>query len=118
MKTITYDETLWQLVPVEPTNDMLRAAAEYDHDLEPWLVRDLWHLLLDTAPRPPVVNQSLTTDPPASVAPPALYQHDDGRYALALGDVARHRLTDGEPAWHRVPLDVVVGSQYSQEEHR
>lgn len=38
---------------------------------------------------------------------PALYQHDDGRYALALGDAARHRLTDGDPGWHRVPLDVV-----------
>lgn len=45
---------------------------------------------------------------PRSVAPPALYQHDDGRYALALGDVARHKLTDNDPAWHRVPLDVVV----------
>ncbi|HFK2947307.1 TPA: hypothetical protein ACGY8F_002265 [Stenotrophomonas maltophilia] len=37
----------------------------------------------------------------------ALYQHDDGRYALAMGEAAQRRLTDGNPAWHRVPLDVV-----------
>lgn len=55
------------------------------------------------APQPPAVELL-----PQSSAPPALYQHDDGRYALAIGDVARHRLTHGEPGWHRVPLDVVV----------
>jgi len=54
-----------------------------------------------------LIDASPKGDGSSSVAPPALYQHDDGRYALALGDVARHRLTDGDPGWHRVPLDVV-----------
>lgn len=103
----------WKLVPVEPTTKMLRAGFLSDTDgfsIEtpadaPGLV---YRAMLAAAPQPPaVVNDQLTTEP-RSVAPPALYQHDDGRYALALGDVARHKLTDGDPDWHRVPLDVVV----------
>jgi hypothetical protein len=38
---------------------------------------------------------------------PILYQHDDGRYALA-GSEELATFTVGDPAWHRVPLDVVA----------
>ena len=33
-----------------------------------------------------------------------LYQHDDGRYGVSFGPA---RFAEGEPAWHRVPIDVV-----------
>lgn len=76
----------------------------------------LERMLRDCVPGGDIVDPQLVADnirewfaALRSVAPPALYQHDDGRYALALSDLARHKLTDGDPAWHRVPLAEVVG---------
>lgn len=50
------------------------------------------HKPLYTAPQP---------DEPVKV--PRLYQHDDGRYGLSFGPA---RFTEGNPAWHRLPIDV------------
>ena len=33
-----------------------------------------------------------------------LYQHDDGRYGVSFGPA---KFAEGEPAWHRVPVDVL-----------
>ena len=43
MKTITYDETTWKLVPIEPTPEMMLVAQKADHDHgdhEEWLEYD------------------------------------------------------------------------------
>lgn len=72
-----------------PTDDMIYAGT-MDGYYTRAEVRNIYKAMIGAAPTP------------------TLYQHDDGRYALALGDVARHKLTDGEPGWHRVPLHVVV----------
>lgn len=107
MKTITYDETKCRLVLRDPDETMRAAggaALEHADNPSTWDdANDVFIAMLAAAPKPPAVELL-----PQSSAPPALYQHDDGRYALAIGDVARHRLTHGEPGWHRVPLDVVV----------
>lgn len=40
----------------------------------------------------------------AALAQPMLYQHDDGRYGLSSGPA---QFSSGDPAWHRVPIDVI-----------
>ncbi|SHI12508.1 hypothetical protein [Pollutimonas bauzanensis] len=41
---------------------------------------------------------------------PILYQHEDGRYALSFGPA---RFAIGEPAWYRVPLDLIEAQRTS-----
>ena len=42
--------------------------------------------------------------PAEPVKVPRLYQHDDGRYGLSFGPA---RFTEGNPAWHRLPIDII-----------
>ena len=69
MKTITYDETAWQLVPKEPTNEILGAALEasasHDRDYPNDGIRRslrMWAAMLSAAPPAPVVQRSELTD--------------------------------------------------------
>ena len=48
MKTITYDETLWKLVPVALTGAMLEVLD--DSDLNSRLPQQIWDYLLAAAP--------------------------------------------------------------------
>ena len=77
MKTITYDESKWKLVPVEPTEEMLRAgvdAAIAQKNSRPWC--------------PPCYRAMLAAAPSA----PATVQGDADRL-----DAERYRwLTDGK----------------------
>lgn len=52
MKTITFDETLWKLAPIEPTESMIDAAEHLD-----WKDEDVhgncinqWNVMLEAAP--------------------------------------------------------------------
>lgn len=47
MKTITYDETKWRLVPIEPTEEMLFAADWPENG-----TLDAYRAMLDAAPHP------------------------------------------------------------------
>lgn len=51
MKTITYDESKWQLVPKEPTTEMFRVGCEV-HDQRPSEVREVYSAMLAAAPLP------------------------------------------------------------------
>jgi len=48
MKTITYDETKYVLVPVEPTPEMLAALWAYKSDS----LQDCYRAMLSAAPQP------------------------------------------------------------------
>ena len=58
MKTVTYDETKWVLVPVEPTDEMVEAA--WDSDAADYVgehkrIHSLglaWSAMLAAAPQP------------------------------------------------------------------
>lgn len=53
MKTITFDETKWKLVPVEPTREMLMAALDTDnasYDNHQYVLTKQWKDMLAAAP--------------------------------------------------------------------
>lgn len=50
MKTITYDETTWKLVPIEPTPAMITAALESSHLLTVRRVMACYDAMLAAAP--------------------------------------------------------------------
>lgn len=53
MKTITFDETKWKLVPVEPTREMLIAALDTDnasYDNHQYVLTEQWKDMLAAAP--------------------------------------------------------------------
>jgi len=53
------------------------------------------------------------SEPVAPQPAPILYQHADGRYGLSLhGQPAA--FTEGDPAWYRVPIDLVEPSTKEQ----
>ena len=54
MKTVTFDETEWQLVPKEPTEDMEYAGliSADDKDRASWMTQ-VYRAMLKTAPPPP-----------------------------------------------------------------
>ena len=51
MKTVTFDETKWQLVPVEPTPEMLDSCGTGAGGLK----RRLWAAMLAAAPVAPAL---------------------------------------------------------------
>lgn len=56
MKTITYDENLWQLMPKEPTADMLDAARRSPvgcYTISNGVCLRVWSAFLAAAPKPP-----------------------------------------------------------------
>jgi hypothetical protein len=68
MKTVTYDETQWKLVPINPTDDMLEFGCEqYNSELDDswhtsyWLseceCREIYEAMLLAASQPPVIEQ-------------------------------------------------------------
>ena len=52
MRTDTYDETKWRLVPMEPTTEMLTAGSE-QIDLSSHSPRAVWESMVAAAPTPP-----------------------------------------------------------------
>ncbi len=66
MKTITYDETKWKLVPVEPTEEMLDAAGdECQYRKSAHTVsEDRWAAMLAAAPAAPEAPQPSQQDIP------------------------------------------------------
>lgn len=52
MKTVTFDESVWQLVPVEPTAEMLLAAAGEVHSATYW--GSAYLAMLAAAPKPEI----------------------------------------------------------------
>lgn len=63
MRTVTYNENEWRLVPVVATEKMLRHGvhAGVHASPDPWCPKT-WTAMLEAAPKPPVVKQSLTTE--------------------------------------------------------
>lgn len=70
MKTITYDETKYQLVPIEPTEEMiegvckimlarLRHGGERNKGIEHG-IQENWSAMLSAAPKPEVQNAAPT----------------------------------------------------------
>lgn len=49
MKTVTYDENKWKLVPVEPTDDMCRNARE-KIGIGSNVAHHVWHWMIAAAP--------------------------------------------------------------------
>lgn len=58
----------WKLVPVEPTDDMLYDIQEFSHILPPRGKR-IWAHMLNAAPQPPTVKDSLTVEQPQANQP-------------------------------------------------
>lgn len=59
MKTVTYDELLWKLVPVEPTEEMLNCgpapandAEKFAADLAAGYRKNIWAAMLASTPAP------------------------------------------------------------------
>jgi hypothetical protein len=61
MKTTTYDETQWRLVPIEPTTEMLEAGSRAA-DLYSRSTLGIWFDVLAAAPTPPAVEQPSAQD--------------------------------------------------------
>ena len=56
MKTITFDETKWKLVPVQPTREMLMAALDADnasYDNHQYVLTEQWKDMIGAAPTVP-----------------------------------------------------------------
>lgn len=61
MKTITYDETKWKLVPVEPTPEMVKAmAAAYldQHGYADAFIKAMYASAIAAAPAPAAQTQA------------------------------------------------------------
>jgi len=57
MKTITFDETKWKLVPVQPTREMLMAALDADnasYDNHQYVLTEQWNAMLAATPATPL----------------------------------------------------------------
>lgn len=53
MKTVTFDETQWKLVPVEPTRKMITAGMGADaHAINGAIAEVCWRNMLASAPQP------------------------------------------------------------------
>jgi len=65
MKTVTFDETLWRVVPKEPTQEMFNTGF-YGHSN-----KETWERMLTVAPSPPEVERE-----------PVAYLFEDGSAVL------------------------------------
>lgn len=64
MKTITFDETKWKLVPVQPTREMLMAALDADnasYDNHQHVLTEQWKDMLAAAPSQPMGDEEKQT---------------------------------------------------------
>lgn len=50
MKTITFDESRWKLVPIVPTPEMLRAGEDAENNDGKTYLEPAWRYMLSAAP--------------------------------------------------------------------
>ena len=89
MQTVTYDETKWKLVPVEPTSEMLKAGG---HSNSEWLndnapIGESWYAM----PMPSVYSAILAAapQPPQADEPCYCDKQDIGKPGVTCGDCPR-----------------------------
>lgn len=94
----------WRLVPVEPTEDMLRAGLQYDSEQDPnnpdSRVEELkidYGLMISAAPSPASAYRSYTTTPGEAVAGIALRQLKDESRWVEIRDLNAHAFPDIGP---------------------
>ena len=85
MKTITYDESKWKLVPVEPTPEMVSAAEEAHM---PFGDMDIaLRMAILSAPSAPATVQGVNTQLLEALEE-LMYAHTDKAKALATAAIA------------------------------
>jgi hypothetical protein len=53
MKTVTFDEQHWKLVPIQPTKEMMAKALKIDYGAdvsEESIVMNLWQVMISSSP--------------------------------------------------------------------
>lgn len=98
MKTITFDETKWKLVPVQPTREMLMAALDADnasYDNHQYVLTEQWKDMLAAAPSQPMGDEEKQT-----------LVYEKLLACLQCGDTSQPAVLQGDPVLvqHRKPV--------------